>query len=152
MWKSHASSSSMARIPQLGLTMDQRSTPLHVASRLGGVGVVQSLIEHGADVRAEDKDGLSRLDLASRETYTDVERLLLARDLCLCAIIYRPAHTPSSRAYPTVVSSSPCSVSLDAWGTHGLSFSADIQVNRHYDGCHATNSKGPTALEGKGPS
>ena len=69
----------------------------------------------------------------------------------LCPIIYQPAHTSLSRAYP-IAACPRCLalVSLDVWGTHGLGFSADIQMNRHYDLCHATNLNDATVLEGKG--
>jgi hypothetical protein len=43
------------------------ATPLHLASKNGHVKVARMLIEHGADVTAQNKDGETPLHLASQE-------------------------------------------------------------------------------------
>jgi ankyrin repeat protein len=52
---------------------------LHVASRHGRVGVVQLLLQHGADVDARDDDERSLLHLASHGGHVEVARVLLER-------------------------------------------------------------------------
>ena len=51
-----------------------RSTPLHRASRFGAVEVARILLEHGADVEAEDDKGRTPLRSAGRD---DMRKLLL---------------------------------------------------------------------------
>jgi ankyrin repeat protein len=56
-------------------------TPLHLASRHGHVGVARVLLEHGADVMAQDEDMLTPLHLASGRGHVDVVRVLLDADV-----------------------------------------------------------------------
>ena len=55
-------------------------TPLHLASRDGHMGVARVLLEHGADVMAQDVDMVTPLHLASGHGHVDVARVLLEHD------------------------------------------------------------------------
>jgi hypothetical protein len=52
------------------------STPLHVASSNGALGVVRLLLEHGADVEATNKYGDTALEEAAEERHDEVVKLL----------------------------------------------------------------------------
>ena len=54
-------------------------TPLHLASKLGHVKTVRILIEHGADVAAQNKDRDTPLHLASQEGQVEVAHVLMER-------------------------------------------------------------------------
>ena len=54
-------------------------TPLHLTSRAGAghIDLARLLIEHGANVAAQDKDGTTPLHRASEEGHVDLARLLI---------------------------------------------------------------------------
>jgi ankyrin repeat protein len=52
-------------------------TPLHLASRGGREEVTRFLVEHGADVTAQDNNGMTPLHLASRGGHARVARILV---------------------------------------------------------------------------
>ena len=58
---------------------DDEETPLHLASRNGYLEVARVLVERGADVTAQDKDGSTPLHVASRWDHLDLARLLVER-------------------------------------------------------------------------
>jgi ankyrin repeat protein len=58
-------------------TFDNESTPLHLASRWGHTEVARILVEHGADMAAQEKDGWTPLHLASQYVHVDLARILL---------------------------------------------------------------------------
>ena len=49
----------------------QGDTALHAAARLGRDPIITQLVEHGADLRAENRDGQTPLDLAMAEEHLD---------------------------------------------------------------------------------
>ncbi|KAI0269610.1 ankyrin repeat-containing domain protein, partial [Russula aff. rugulosa BPL654] len=51
---------------------------LHLASKAGQLEVVRMLIEHGADVSAQDKEGRTPMYLASQAGRLEVTQILLA--------------------------------------------------------------------------
>jgi len=55
----------------------KKSTPLHRASAMGHVEVVRTLLEHGADMTAQNEDGSTPLHRASRRGCVEVLRVLL---------------------------------------------------------------------------
>ena len=52
-------------------------TPLHLNSQAGDMGIARLLIEHGADVAAQDKHGLTPLHWAARCGHVGLARLLI---------------------------------------------------------------------------
>jgi ankyrin repeat protein len=56
---------------------DDKSAPLHLASRMGHVDVARSLIQHGADAKAQDKDGTTPLHWAARAGNVDIAPFLI---------------------------------------------------------------------------
>jgi ankyrin repeat protein len=60
-------------------------TPLHLASRSGHVKAACKLIEHGADVSAQNKGGRAPLHLASSWGQVDAARMLIERGADLTA-------------------------------------------------------------------
>jgi len=56
---------------------DGASTPLHLASMNGHVDLTRMLIERGADVSAQKKDGSTALHLASKYRHVDLARMLV---------------------------------------------------------------------------
>jgi ankyrin repeat protein len=55
---------------------DHRSTALHFAANHGMVEVVRVLLEHGADVGAENEDGETAFQLARGQEGTEIKKLL----------------------------------------------------------------------------
>ena len=55
------------------------ATPLHLASKHGHVKAARMLLEHGADVTAQNKDGETPLHLASQKGQVEVARMLIER-------------------------------------------------------------------------
>eukprot|EP00854_Cymbomonas_tetramitiformis_P005956 gene5956-7160_t len=53
-------------------------TPLHIAAELGHVECVECLLHSGADVRADDENGVTPLHLASEKGHSDVISVLLS--------------------------------------------------------------------------
>ena len=60
-------------------SVDNASSPLHLASRGGHVDLARMLIERGADVSAQKEDGSTALHLASENGYVDLSRMLIER-------------------------------------------------------------------------
>jgi ankyrin repeat protein len=54
-----------------------RATPLHLASQNGHLKAACKLIEHGADLTAQNGDGETSLHLASKREQVDVTRMLI---------------------------------------------------------------------------
>jgi uncharacterized protein len=53
-----------------------RSTALHLASRQGKLEVACLLLEHGADLDAGDREGMTAFQVASESGYHDIAKLL----------------------------------------------------------------------------
>ena len=69
--------------------------PLHIAVTNGHESIAQLLIEKGADVRTEGKDGFTALHLAARLGHTSIVKLLLAchADISAAARVgWQPLH------------------------------------------------------------
>ena len=60
-------------------SVDDGSSPLHLASRMGHVDLARMLIEHGADVSAQNEDGWTALHLASGNGNVDLAQMLIER-------------------------------------------------------------------------
>lgn len=60
----------------VNITDAQGNTPLIEASRFGHNDVARALIEHGADLKAKNKEGQTALMLAVRNGHDDVVRIL----------------------------------------------------------------------------
>ncbi len=84
------------------LTSLEDMTPLHIAAYGGSTDIVRLLLNHGANVNAEDLNGNSALHFAARKGQTDVARLLLDRgaNMEACALDgSTPLHVASSFGY-----------------------------------------------------
>ena len=55
---------------------NSRSTPLHFASRRGHLEAAHLLVEHGANIDAEDDEGKTASKVASENGYHDIAKLL----------------------------------------------------------------------------
>ena len=74
------------------------ATPLHLASRNGHVKAAHKLIDHRADLTAQDDNGWTPLHLASQEGEVDVARMLIERGADLKAQDHKgwsPLHVAS---------------------------------------------------------
>ena len=58
-------------------SFSDEATPLHLASEEGHVDVARILVEQGADVTAQDKDGSTPLHRASERGHLDLARFLV---------------------------------------------------------------------------
>jgi ankyrin repeat protein len=74
------------------------ATPLHVASKLRHLEVARMLIERGAGVSAQDKDGQTPLHLALQGRGLEVSRMLMERVMGVPARGLSPLHLGSSEA------------------------------------------------------
>jgi len=59
------------------VTVQERQTALHIASRLGNVDNVVLLLQHGASPDSATHDLYTALHIASKEGHDDVVRILL---------------------------------------------------------------------------
>ena len=57
-------------------TDEHGRTPLHYAAEKGQPGVVHCLLDRGADPYQENHEGMTALDVVSRNFYTDVANIL----------------------------------------------------------------------------
>ena len=57
-------------------SFDDESIPLNLASQEGHGEIVRILVEHGADVAAQEKDGSTPLHWASQRGHVEVARIL----------------------------------------------------------------------------
>ena len=81
-------------------SFDDASMPLHLASRKGHVDVARMLVEHGADVSAQDKYGWTPLHWASTKGQGDVARMLVEHGADVSAqdeYGWTPLHRASDR-------------------------------------------------------
>jgi hypothetical protein len=74
------------------------ATPLHVASKLRHLEVARMLIERGAGVSVQDKDGQTPLHLALQGRALEVSRLLMERVMGVPAQRLTPLHLGLSEA------------------------------------------------------
>jgi ankyrin repeat protein len=65
--------------------VDDLSTPLHIASEQGDLGLAQFLPEHGARMSAKDKEGQTPLHLTKYHGKTDTMQFLIEHDACVSA-------------------------------------------------------------------
>lgn len=61
------------------LNLQEKQTPLHIASRLGNVDIVMLLLAHGAAVDSTTKDLYTALHIASKEGQEEVRALIMKR-------------------------------------------------------------------------
>ena len=73
-------SQAFAQCLQKGLSPDSKNTCgytlLMVASQKNDISAVKSLLEAGANIQIQDKDGCTALMFASKNGHTDIERIL----------------------------------------------------------------------------
>ena len=60
-------------------SFEDKSTPLHLSSKEGHMEVARFLVEHDADVAAQDDDGWTPLHLASYRGHLELTRMLMER-------------------------------------------------------------------------
>ncbi|XP_067908702.1 poly [ADP-ribose] polymerase tankyrase-2 isoform X4 [Heterodontus francisci] len=66
-------------------TQGRHSTPLHLAAGYNNLEVAEYLLQHGADVNAEDKGGLIPLHNAASYGHVDVAAMLIKYNACVNA-------------------------------------------------------------------
>ncbi|MEE6485606.1 hypothetical protein FKM82_014347 [Ascaphus truei] len=81
-------------------TQGRHSTPLHLAAGYNNLEVVEYLLQHGADVNAQDKGGLIPLHNAASYGHVDVAALLIKFNACVNANdkwAFTPLHEASQK-------------------------------------------------------
>uniref|UniRef100_A0A4W4E0Z7 Poly [ADP-ribose] polymerase n=1 Tax=Electrophorus electricus TaxID=8005 RepID=A0A4W4E0Z7_ELEEL len=121
-------------------TQGRNSTPLHLAAGYNNLDVAEYLLEHGADVNAQDKGGLIPLHNAASYGADDIRALLMdamppdALPSCfkpqatvLSAALISPASTPSCLSAASSIDnlSGPLSDGASGGATGGASGPAD---------------------------
>nr|XP_060624723.1 poly [ADP-ribose] polymerase tankyrase-2 isoform X2 [Anolis sagrei ordinatus] len=131
-------------------TQGRHSTPLHLAAGYNNLEVAEYLLQHGADVNAQDKGGLIPLHNAASYGADDVSALLTAAmPLSALPSCYKPQvinvsqNTGSSADSLSSIPSSPCNLSA-ASSLDNLSGSfSELSV------VSANGAEGATGLEKK---
>ena len=85
---------------------DDGLTPLHLASRQGHLDIARFLVEHSANVAAQDQGGSTPLHLASERGHLDLARLLVEHGANAVAQDQHgstPLHLASGRGYLDLV-------------------------------------------------
>jgi len=69
----------LSHILYFSFVVQEKQTPLHIASRLGNVDIVMLLLAHGAAVDSTTKDLYTALHIASKEGQEEVRALIMKR-------------------------------------------------------------------------
>lgn len=81
-------------------TQGRHSTPLHLAAGYNNLEVAEYLLQHGADVNAQDKGGLIPLHNAASYGHVDVAALLIKYNACVNATdkwAFTPLHEAAQK-------------------------------------------------------
>uniref|UniRef100_A0A8C6TZH3 Poly [ADP-ribose] polymerase n=1 Tax=Neogobius melanostomus TaxID=47308 RepID=A0A8C6TZH3_9GOBI len=81
-------------------TQGRNSTPLHLAAGYNNLEVAEYLLEHGADVNAQDKGGLIPLHNAASYGHVDIAALLIKFNTCVNATdkwAFTPIHEAAQK-------------------------------------------------------
>ncbi|XP_038660428.1 poly [ADP-ribose] polymerase tankyrase-1 isoform X2 [Scyliorhinus canicula] len=81
-------------------TQGRNSTPLHLAAGYNNLEVADYLLEHGADVNAQDKGGLIPLHNAASYGHVDIAALLIKYNTCVNATdkwAFTPLHEAAQK-------------------------------------------------------
>uniref|UniRef100_UPI00398EBF96 poly [ADP-ribose] polymerase tankyrase-2 isoform X2 n=1 Tax=Pristiophorus japonicus TaxID=55135 RepID=UPI00398EBF96 len=81
-------------------TQGRHSTPLHLAAGYNNLEVAEYLLQHGADVNAQDKGGLIPLHNAASYGHVDVAALLIKYNTCVNATdkwAFTPLHEAAQK-------------------------------------------------------
>uniref|UniRef100_A0A4W4E2T3 Poly [ADP-ribose] polymerase n=1 Tax=Electrophorus electricus TaxID=8005 RepID=A0A4W4E2T3_ELEEL len=81
-------------------TQGRNSTPLHLAAGYNNLDVAEYLLEHGADVNAQDKGGLIPLHNAASYGHVDIAALLIKYNTCVNATdkwAFTPLHEAAQK-------------------------------------------------------
>uniref|UniRef100_A0A6Q2XWC7 Poly [ADP-ribose] polymerase n=1 Tax=Esox lucius TaxID=8010 RepID=A0A6Q2XWC7_ESOLU len=81
-------------------TQGRNSTPLHLAAGYNNLEVAEYLLEHGADVNAQDKGGLIPLHNAASYGHVDIAALLIKFNTCVNATdkwAFTPLHEAAQK-------------------------------------------------------
>ncbi|CAG04910.1 unnamed protein product, partial [Tetraodon nigroviridis] len=81
-------------------TQGRNSTPLHLAAGYNNLEVAEYLLEHGADVNAQDKGGLIPLHNAASYGHVDIAALLIKHNTCVNATdkwAFTPLHEAAQK-------------------------------------------------------
>ncbi|XP_061887073.1 poly [ADP-ribose] polymerase tankyrase-1 isoform X2 [Entelurus aequoreus] len=81
-------------------TQGRNSTPLHLAAGYNNLEVAEYLLEHGADVNAQDKGGLIPLHNAASYGHVDIAALLIKYKTCVNATdkwAFTPLHEAAQK-------------------------------------------------------